>query len=118
MNVKVKIDENQDFKNMIIKRIQQELHQILKTDFNNIVKSKIESDLEKHIKNFHFDEKVRLWVKDYVQSRAKSVVGDSYYGHSKIDKYIQDYIDKRLADRFDKAFDKRFTTRSDPNEQP
>ena len=37
MNVKVKIDENQDFKNMIIKRIQQELHQILKTDFNNIV---------------------------------------------------------------------------------
>lgn len=113
MNVSVRIDENQDFKKMIVKRIQQELHEILKTDFKEILQEKVKSEMEQ---NFFLDKigtKIDVWTKEYVIARTKSVLGDSYYSTKNIDTYINEYIDKKLSERFNQLFEKRFQPKDD-----
>ena len=113
MMVKVKIDENQEFKDMIIKRIQQELHEILKTNFNDIVRDRVNTELERKFNfsdwNYPVNEKIDEYIKEFIENRVKKIVGDnSYYSNSKIDEYINNFIDKKLTEKFDKLFKKRF----------
>ncbi len=109
MYIKVKVAENQEFKATILKRIHQELHQIINDDFAGTIKAKIEAEINK-INADRITEHIEYWTQQYVKERAKSIVKDYqlYNGSNHIDEYIQQYIDDRLSKKFETLFQARF----------
>lgn len=113
MYVKVKISEDQDFKHMIIKRIQEELHQILKDHFYDIVSKRVlEEIVDFKQLSSNLEYKIDKFIEKYVVERIEKIltenIGKNYFRQEVIDKYIEDYIDKKMVEKFEKMFNKRF----------
>jgi hypothetical protein len=117
MYVKVKINESHEFKETIIKRIRQELHEILKEEYSDIVKNKIEKVLKDNWNTEINDigNKIQVWGRSFVESRIKDVISinkySNYLSDRQIDRYIKNFIDKRMNEKFDKLFQEKYKNR-------
>lgn len=115
MYVKLKVDENQDFKKEIVKRIQQELHEILRNEFYDIVKRRIAKEINFRRYTENLTTVIDHYIKEYVQEEIHKVISDKTgdYYRSSVDNYISKFFDEKMSAKFEELFEKRFGSRED-----